>query len=178
MNSQDKLNEALISALCESINIDELDESKIKLTESTNIISNEGQFYIGDPCYVLGDDLYYGTWDKIYGFEDGVINCGEFSFIVHGTAYGDGEYSDEQGRIYGVDSGTIALVPIELCKDKSGLSDGTVIKGKEGHLAYEDGKFYITVDHQFIVIDTDPVYYAEDEDNEDEFEEEKINGKI
>jgi hypothetical protein len=42
-----------------------------------------------------------------------------------GTAYGDGVYEDRQGRSYGVDSGTIGLMPVVLCSPR-GLARTTL----------------------------------------------------
>lgn len=77
------------------------------------IESNIG-FYIGDPCYVLDDNEYYGNWEKKYNFDDGEIKTDCGTWFVHSTAYGDGEYYDNNGASYGVDSGTLAVIPLEV----------------------------------------------------------------
>ena len=164
----------------EDIEIEEYDrlgESKELLLEAENdtVKSNVG-FFIGDPCYVLSDDKY-DIWGNKYNYNDGFIEINDYNFIVHGTAYGDGEYFDEQGYSYGVDSGTIAVIPLELIKqDIEGIAEGEfeygrVILGNEASLDYKDGKFYVVIDNnEEVIIDTDPkeIY----DDSEDEYNDE------
>lgn len=68
-------------------------------------------YFVGDLCYVLHD-----VWDEVcslisydniqsgYQLRDGR------KFFLLGTAYGDGTYEDQNGRIYGVDSGTLGAI--------------------------------------------------------------------
>ena len=113
------------------------------------------RFYIGDICYVLNEDLYQNIWGDKYGFKDGIIDFGINQVLVHGTAYGDGCYCDNEGNMYGVDAGVIGVVPEELIdwdkieKDygsKSKICEfGNVVTAQEAELSYEDGTFYINV---------------------------------
>ena len=157
-----------------SYNYTELDESVEYNTGDSSIASNTG-FYIGDPCYVLPDEIYYGVWDEQYNFEDGKIIVKDgLAFLVHGTAYGDGEYFDDIGTSYGVDSGTLAVVPFELIKkpeimpSEGDYEYGRFVAGTNATLDYRDGVFTFKVNGKEIVIDTDPAYddyeYEEDED--------------
>ena len=52
-------------------------------------------FYIGDICYVLGNDDYYRFWGKQKRFAEGAFEIpGKgYAFAVGFTAYGDGVYS-------------------------------------------------------------------------------------
>lgn len=140
-------------------------ESNIELLTTT---SNKGQFFIGDPCYVLPDEIYHKIWGDKHGFEDGRIETEEGTFLVHGTAYGDGEYFDEDPthNSYSVDAGVIAVIPIELIdpEKESDMKLGNVFNGKNATLKYNNGKFIISIDNQIITIDTT----LEDEDNEEE----------
>ena len=156
-----------LEILVEDINESNLEESEQQLNEETvgeKITSPSGKFYVGDPCYVLSDDIYYGIWDDKYNFEDGIIDCGNnLSFLVHGTAYGDGEYTGTNGFDYGVDSGTLGIVPIELVEKEDGLQFGTVETSKTAWLDYNDGNFDITLDNQSFSIETGD-YEEDDED--------------
>lgn len=38
-------------------------------TISATIRSDEG-FYVGDICYVLGNEIYYGVWGEKYNFRE------------------------------------------------------------------------------------------------------------
>lgn len=120
------------------------------------IKSEINKFYIGDPCYVLGDKIYFDIWSKKFNFNDGYIEVKKNSgFEVHGTYYGDGEYKDEQGNKYPVDSGSLAVIPLEICSKSKGLNKGRVVSSSNASLDYKDGLFTIKLDNGEVVIDTD-----------------------
>ena len=96
----EKLNESIIRHLNEGRNDD---------MHVGTVVSKKGSFYVGDPCYVLPDEIYHGIWGDKYNFEDGLIETPEGNWLVHGTAYGDGYYDG-----YPVDSGTLSVIPAEL----------------------------------------------------------------
>lgn len=136
----------------------ELDENK-KVTEAevATATKSAGEYWVGDPCYVVPDDIYQGIWGDKYKFEDGTIDCGNgLSFQVHGTAWGDGEYKGSNGFIYGVDAGVLAIVPMELATKERGLDKGTRHKSSTAKLKYKDGVFNMIFDNETITIDTDP----------------------
>ena len=132
---------------------------------NATIKSNQG-FYIGDPCYALADNVYDGVWGE-HGYEDGKITVGEHAFVVAGTAYGDGCYYDQHYNSYGVDSGTIALIPLELvvkrtCEELSEL--GRIIKESgEAEFTAQNGIFEIETNEYNVKIDTN----FEDEEDMD-----------
>lgn len=75
-----------------------------------------GTYWVGDLCYVLGDD-----WDEVcklyFDFESDTGNTGgEFTlrdgrrFAMYSTSFGDGTYNDQVGRSYCVDSGTLGCI--------------------------------------------------------------------
>jgi hypothetical protein len=77
-----------------------------------------GSYYIGDLCYVLDDD-----WDEacsmfFAGRSDHGVNQGGFTlrdgrnFVCFNTAWGDGGYEDNYGRMYGVDAGCIGAIQV------------------------------------------------------------------
>jgi hypothetical protein len=80
-----------------------------------------GEYYIGDLCYVLGDDIY----DTIFGgngYSDGVYEekgTGRV-FAVAGTAYGDGAYPGSDGNLFGVDAGIIGICSKSLMAKNDG----------------------------------------------------------
>lgn len=82
------------------------------------IKSNKG-FYIGDICYVLDERVYDEVWGNMHCYLNGKFTDPQtnLSFAVADTRYGDGEYSDNMGRLYGVDAGVIGLVPAELIRN-------------------------------------------------------------
>ena len=72
--------------------------------------------WIGDLCYVpsvgkddkvwmpLVDDTFSDADAGTYRLTDGR------QVVMRGTAYGDGTYPDQNGKGYGVDSGTIGMI--------------------------------------------------------------------
>lgn len=78
-----------------------------------------GEYYIGDPCYVLkGDD----AWDQYIEqkYADGndapkqLIEFEGHMVFADYTQFGDGTFYDDRGCKYDVDSGTIGCVPTAL----------------------------------------------------------------
>lgn len=73
-----------------------------------------GKYYIGDLCYVLNNQ----DWDEVCSLtiKDRNIIDGEFTmkdgrrFAMYSTKFGDGEYSDQYGMAYCVDSGSIGCI--------------------------------------------------------------------
>lgn len=86
-------------------------------------------YYVGDLCYVMHDD---DVWDEVcslipfdnsevqFQLEDGR------EFFLLTTAHGDGLYSDQEGRTYGVDSGTIGAIRVEDIRDE--LADAYLLQ--------------------------------------------------
>ena len=72
-----------------------------------------GTYYIGDLCYVLND-----RWDEVCDLvladhfcRDGIFTLKDGTrFAMFTTKYGDGEYLDQDGNSYTVDSGSIGCV--------------------------------------------------------------------
>jgi len=72
-----------------------------------------GRYYIGDLCYVFTDK----EWEELCKMELWNGDSHEFKGKIiysDGTAYGDGEYNDQKGNSYPVDSGTIGIAPVEI----------------------------------------------------------------
>jgi hypothetical protein len=116
-----------------------------------------GEYWIGDLCYVLGQDQ--GTWDQIGDALCAAFNRGEHvaTLFLRGTpvwlartAYGDGVYSDQHGRSYAVDSGTIGLCSTSLCTATSLAELGDTL----GQVITMPRNFHPTWDHGVFVIGT------------------------
>jgi hypothetical protein len=74
-----------------------------------------GRYYFGDPGYVLSDTDY----DDVVMNGPGFYTNGKYIVGIFKTAYGDGFYKDTKGYEYAVDSGTLAVIPVKLCKTNS-----------------------------------------------------------
>ena len=141
-------------------------------------INSKKGFYICDPCYVLKEDDYDNIWGGQYNYEDGEIPVGDTNFAVVGTGIGDGcfdaNYNTKSGFVevldsIWVDSGTIAIIPVEICDP-----DGDVIKIKfdyvgEVSIEYDDGRIYVEFGEESVMIDIDgdpweDADYDEDDD--------------
>lgn len=139
------------------------------------VVKSGKGFYIGDVCYVLGDRIYHGEWGRMHGYADGVWEDPKsgFSFVVAGTAYGDGSYYDGEGHEYGVDAGVIGVVPLELVEKERGLELGRVIYGGEAEFEVDDGVFFVRVDGgDSVIIDTKEEECEEDEECWDDADDE------
>jgi len=129
-----------------------------------------GTYWIGDLCYVMHDE-----WDEFCELTIKGNQCvdGEFQlkdgrrFAQYHTAYGDGTYADEDGSEYGVDAGLLGCImvkDIDDAKPENDLGLGHVVTfNYPFHTESVNGK--IAFGH--ILIDTDPPYEDEEEDEEE-----------
>lgn len=164
----EKLNESIIRHLNEGRNDD---------MHVGTVVSKKGSFYVGDPCYVLPDEIYHGIWGDKYNFEDGLIETPEGNWLVHGTAYGDGYYDG-----YPVDSGTLSVIPAELIaedKAKDALRLGKIFPGKEASVDWvgQTGAFIVGIKDPNCSFDIITGEYEEDEENWDNNEEDWDNSE-
>ena len=116
-------------------------DKKVQATVTSKI-----GFYIGDVCYAMSDKDYDGEWHKGYTEFEGAHELRGHKFAIGGTAYGDGEYQDQYGHTYGVDSGTIGILPYELCKKRNPFELdklGRFVIATSATFTAEDGEFDI-----------------------------------
>ena len=141
-------------------------------------------FYVGDPCYVMSDDLYdkYGcSCNDLSGNGDtdggiGTTPEGLVVSVIHSTECGDGCFEG-----YCVDSGQIGVVNGDLCLSKEECSGWFTefIKVPSGEarvtLEYEDGTFYIQVEDEQTgeELYNNNIYTGWDDDDEEDEEYEE-----
>jgi hypothetical protein len=119
-----------------------------------------GKYYLGDPSFVLSEEIYSRIWGHIYNYENGKFSIYGKDFAVHSTHYGDGIYYDNKKRTYGVDAGVIGLVSLDLIDDneealKKCDTFGTLLECLEPfYFIYDAGIFYIRCDEEVIEINT------------------------
>lgn len=80
-----------------------------------------GKYYIGDPCYVIGDHdkwmLFLNSCDFFEASSEAFI--GNDKFWASATAHGDGIYKSNKGDLFFVDAGLIGIVPFALVEKYS-----------------------------------------------------------
>jgi len=113
-----------------------------------------GLYAVGDLCYILRDE-----WAEVCELTIQGNTCldGEFTlkdgrkFAVLRTAYGDGEYRDQYGRNYPVDSGSIGLIQVEQ-EDESVFGMNFIQFDAPFEVSSEGGVIKVGI----VEIDTDP----------------------
>jgi hypothetical protein len=124
--------------------------------ECSSFTAPPGKYYIGDLCYVLGDDVYDTIFGGLGGYDSGLYQekGTDRFFFVDGTAYGDGLYHDSTGREYGVDAGIIGICPASLMdKDDGGgqmheFTEPVVCKFKGGVFKFTSAWTRLTINTQ------------------------------
>jgi hypothetical protein len=128
-----------------------------------------GKYYIGDLCYVM-----HGEWDefcKLTIVGDKVLD-GEFNladgrrFATFTTAWGDGNYFDQNGKSYDVDAGLIGCIrldDIDLTNPENSLIGGNVVEFIQPFSTFSAGG-EIRIGN--VLIDTDPAEVEEELEEE------------
>lgn len=132
-----------------------------------------GTYYVGDLCYVLHD-----SWDEVCSLviQDQAVLEGRFQladgrvFAMFNTAYGDGEYTDNMGGRYPVDSGNIGCILLESV-DRTDEDDVTL-----GVVHAFDADFECDTDGQTLEFGPIRIQTGDDEDDwagdeEEEYED-------
>lgn len=132
-----------------SVNVKDWEYSSV-----TKYTCPPGKYYIGDLCYVLGDDVY----DKVFGghgYGDGLYlnkKINEF-FFVGGTAYGDGCYYGSDRKEFGVDAGIIGICPVSYMRKDDG--GGQIYTFSEPvDCSFKGGVFKFISGSNYLIIDT------------------------
>lgn len=125
-----------------------------------------GKYYIGDLWYVMDNDEWKQVCARMIQSEK-VVN-GEFElddgrkFAMYTTRWVDGEYYDDFGHSYSVDSesiGCILMSDIKANKYDNLLDLGAILEFDED---FETGEHEGKIQFGYIVIDTDPIYEDEE----------------
>ena len=108
-------------------------------------INVKNGLYIGDLCYALDNDVYYGIWGG-NDFEDGEYYTDDgLEFAMVGTAYGDGNYDGDDGHHYPVDAGIIGICDADLATKDRASELGRIIPNVTGKvtISYDNGTITI-----------------------------------
>ena len=139
---------------------------ELKTMEETLI---RGTYYLGDPSYVIDEDLYYDVLGDKYNFESGKYDLKneDTYLVIHNTHNGDGTFLDTKQRKYKIESGMIGLVPKKMINEEKleiAKKNGKIFNfPNKVKFFYDAGIFYIKSGHFIIQINTI---------NEDEYESE------
>jgi hypothetical protein len=107
-----------------------------------------GTYYIGDLCYVLGDDD--ATWAEVRNhIQTGGEHClsNGTEIAVYSTHYGDGVYEDNAAHGYTVDSGSLGCVRVEDLTDGADTEGGRIVTFAEDFSTYKTPKAAIVFGH-------------------------------
>lgn len=137
-----------------------------------------GTYAVGDPCYAKVFQNNHEAWLDFIR-KAGYFNNRAVSSFIHpttsketpgwawSTAYGDGTYTDVQGREYSVDSGLLGIIPLYEGDEVSDLMH-VVEMPKGGFAEYnsEDMTLHIRV-YGGELIDI-PTGFEDDEDDDED----------
>ena len=144
------------------------------MKKGENVTSlKKGVYIVTDPCYILGEDN--DKWGEILDttdFLEGYCKVDGNWMFGASTQYGDGQYTDKEGRTYSVDAGMLSAIPMALARkfgyDKKRIETelvnrrhAQIVKFDKDFECSRDGRGIITFGH--IVIKTGDE--DEDEDN-------------
>jgi hypothetical protein len=90
----------------------------MRVIETKEVIeAPAGEYFMGDPCYAVPEEHWSALLDSCDCFKRAVGQIKEGSVCAFGTAYGEGEYSDQNRNKYSVDAGIIGLTPVSMIPD-------------------------------------------------------------
>lgn len=123
--------------------------------ESLKFTAPPGEYYIGDLCYVLSDEVYNTIFGGLGGYNSGLYKekATDNFFLVDNTAYGDGLYHGNDGKEFGVDAGIIGICPKSLCKQDGDGGHFYTFKD-EVKCKFGGGVFHFRSGFVHLVIDT------------------------
>jgi hypothetical protein len=76
-----------------------------------------GEYYIGDLCYGMADEVYDVVWGNTFGYTSGLYETPSRSHIfAMGSTGGDGSFPGSDGNEYSVDAGIIGIMSTNLLK--------------------------------------------------------------
>ena len=144
------------------------------MNTDTTFTMPAGKYYVGDLCYVMHGERWTMFCDATCQ-KDGTMLNGKFfvdgvNVVFFNTLYGDGEYADNNGRMYPVDAGLIGVIAFEDIdhgNPENSTRWGHVIEFPEAFECLDGGDGQLVFGK--IVIETGDV---EEEEEDDEYEEE------
>lgn len=121
-----------------------------------------GKYFVGDPCYI-----FEKSWTDICKSTNYFKNNNVYNFFgekcyIGSTYIGDGTYTDNNGKEYGVDAGLIGVLPISLIKIDNVVTEKQIEESNFMHIIEFDKDFIAESHHGVfhfgdIIIDTMPI---------------------
>lgn len=161
-----------------------------------SVVVPAGTYYIGDPCYPIGDSpIYEEAWANVGYAVPAVYRSPTGIVYIDRTAYGDGGYEGSDGFEYGVDAGVISIISLEIIQEFLNIQNTDVldklVRGGKLHTflhpvkcIFGDGEFEFQdmSGHDILRINTndddededDSISYDDKTDEEEEEEEEEM----
>ena len=115
-----------------------------------------GTYYIGDPLYVLDEELCEEAFGEMEAYISGLYtkkDSTDFFFLAR-TGCGDGEYEGSDGSIFGVDSALIGIVPLSLCSEDTKGGHVYIFTSPVTCDFRKKGIFFFASDTEALLIDT------------------------
>lgn len=117
-------------------------------------IAPAGEYYIGDLCYVLGDEVYDTIFGGLGGYDSGLFKekGTDNFFLVDNTSYGDGLFHATDGKEFGVDAGIIGICPKSTCKKNDGgghfytFTEPVKCRFGDGRFEFRSGYIHLVID--------------------------------
>lgn len=124
-----------------------------------SVTFSKGKYYVGDLCYVIRDEAWQELLERTDYFANNEFEFNDETGFSANTAYGDGIYSDEDGREYFVDAGLIGIIPVKALGSIEDAVGGQIIEFEEDFDVYvRDGIFFFG-DVVIITRDDDIEFY-------------------
>jgi hypothetical protein len=131
------------------------------------MILKAGKYFIGDPCYIFEDN-----WEQVLRDTNYFKNSNKYKIFgqecyVGDTKHGDGCYTDNKGRQYGVDTGLIGVLPATLLKVDNYVSLQKVIESDMMHIVDFEKDFEVAI-HDGVFFFRDIIINTKDEEVDSE----------
>ena len=115
-----------------------------------------GKYYVGDPCYVLGDKAHKELCKMCFptgnttGIEGKSVLSDGRIVVSFNCPHGDGVYGDQSGMSYMVDSGWLGITLLEGLEEQwkhphTHMKEETMTEyiGRLGHIVEYDSEFNV-----------------------------------
>ena len=144
-----------------------------------------GTYFIGDPCYIIKDELWSDYCDMLQSEGMGILKFKDIELFVSSTQYGDGMYSASGiDTEFPVDAGLIGATPFEpsivkALTESEAMRLGAIVVFNTSFSCIEcDNVGTITIGHISIEtgdgdeFDDNDYFYDNDDVDEDEDDDE------